>query len=181
MVRPDPVRQQAHLFSWVITRPLHLLLLLLSLPSSANGGNNAGGTVRLSWDPASVVTDRDAPATPFPIFLHLEAAPDVHALAIDLRWFPYDSLRQCYQVVPAVADSGCGWATSTPPDGSFDGDSSYTWRIVFPPLNSEKRCVVHWISATGCLGPTPADFVVSSVKVKDSAGAVDTLSVVHSA
>jgi hypothetical protein len=71
-------------------------------------------------------------------------------------------------------EAGCGWAVTEPPIGDFEGDSTYTWSIIFAP-GSEKRCVVYWASMATCDSAPPAKFYVAEARVKDSAGAIDTL------
>ncbi|MBI5711654.1 MAG: hypothetical protein HZC42_15315 [Candidatus Eisenbacteria bacterium] len=162
--------------------PIAVLSLACLLPNSGHAGKNAAGTVRLSWDPAGAVTDRTkVPAGVFPLYLHLDSAPDVRALAVHLRWFPFDSRTKCYSSVSAAGNTACGWATAVPPNGDFEGDSSYTGSIVFSPLSSGRDCVEYWFSAATCGEPSPADFVLASVKVKDSAGSVDSLTVLNRA
>jgi len=69
-----------------------------------------------------------------------------------------------------------------PPGGDFEGDSSYTWSIEFPRLDPNRTCVRYVVSAASCGGTIPAaDFVLASVLVKDSKGAVDTLLVLDGA
>lgn len=162
----------------VIMRRALLLLALIASAKPAFAGNNATGQAWLSWDQFETVIDRPAaPSGTFPLFLHIAAAPDIQVLAVDLRWFPFDSVGQCYRVVPATPDTACGWTTFDVPPEGFEGDSTYTWRIVFPPLSLARSCVTYSISAIGCATSAPADFVLASVKVKDSAGAVDSLAV----
>jgi hypothetical protein len=145
-------------------------------------GGNAGGRAWLSWDQGGTATDHPgfSPGT-IPLFLHIADAPDIQVLAVDLRWFPNYPAEMCYTVIPAVTDTSCGWATLDAPSGGFEGDATYTWRIQFPPLNPSRACVAYSISSAGCPAATPADFVLASVKVKDSDGAVDSLAVSNGA
>ena len=157
--------------------------LVFLLPCSSYAGRNAGGSAWLTWDEAGAVTDlRTVPSTAFPLLVHLGNVPDVRALAIDLRWFPLEPLGECYSVLPATATASCGWASAIPPGGDFEGDSSYTWSILFPPLDPSRACVQYLVSALSCAGTAPtADFILASVLVKDSRGEVDTLRVVGGA
>ncbi|HEY2954483.1 MAG TPA: hypothetical protein VGK89_04470 [Candidatus Eisenbacteria bacterium] len=117
---------------------------------------------------------KTVPSTTFPLFVHLENTPDIRALAIQLRWFPFDSIG-CYSVLPGAATSTCGWTSATPP-GDFEGDSSYTWSILFPPLDRGRSCVQYLVSALPYAGRiSSADFILASVLVKDSRGGVDTI------
>jgi len=160
-----------------------LLPLTLLLPTSSHAGANAGASAWLSWDEAGLVTDVKAvPSTPFPLFVHMKNVLDVRALAIHLRWSTFDPLGDCYSVLPATATASCGWAVATPPGGDFEGDSSYTWSIQFPPLNPNRTCVRYLVSAASCAGTIPAaDFLLASVLVKDSKTAVDTLRILDGA
>ncbi len=159
------------------------LILILFLPTSSHAGANAGASAWLSWDEAGLVTELKAvPSEAFPLFVHVKNALDVRALAIHLRWSPFDPLGDCYSVLPATATASCGWAMAIPPGGDFEGDSSYTWSIKFPPLDPNRACVQYLVSAASCGGTTPAaDFLLASVLVKDSKGAVDTAQVLDGA
>ena len=153
-------------------------LVVLFLPVPSHAGYNASGSAWLSWDEAAFVTDlRTVPSNPFPLFVQLKNAPDVRALAIHLRWSPLDPLGQCYSVLPATGTATCGAAVSNPPGAGFEGDTSYTWSIKFSPLDSGRACVEYLVSAGSCAGIVPADFLLASVVVMDSKGAVDTLKV----
>lgn len=153
---------------------LALVVALVFAPAS-RAGNNAGGTVGLSWDAAGdSTTGTMGSGLTFPLFLHIHDVADVQQLAINIRWIPYDSTGQCYSVVPAQADSACGWATDGMPSGPFAGDSSYTWSIHFPS-GSDKNCVVYWASTTTCDTTPSAKFYIASALVMDSNGAIDTL------
>src|SRR5262249_5847352 len=105
----------------------------------------------------------------------LVGATDVRQLALTLKWMPYDSTGQCYSIVPASPDAECGWNTATPPGGDFEGDSSYTWSIHFPPGSTARSCVIYWLSMATCDSAPPAKFYVALAQAKDSNGAVDTL------
>src|SRR5215813_1778087 len=95
-------------------------ILVLGLRSAplATAGNNASASATLSWDRAGTVTSlMAAPGAHFPFFVHLENAPDIRALAIWIKWTPYDSAGSFYDLVrdPAEAfqslqgDSTCGY------------------------------------------------------------------------
>lgn len=161
-----------------MTRSARALLLavpILLTAFPARAGDNSGGTVGLSWDASGDSTSGTAAGgVTFPLFLHLYDAPDIQELAVTIRWIPYDSTGQCYSVIRAPLDSVCGWATDEQPGGAFEGDSSYTWSIHFPP-GEDKDCVVYWVSTLTCDSIPSAKFYVSSVYVMDSLGAVDTL------
>lgn len=149
------------------------LIALLMAISTANAGENANGTATLSWDDAELVTDLPTlPASTFPIFVHLRNAPDVRALALNLRWFADTS----YTVLPAAPSSDCGWSTPTDSLVAFDGDSTYTGIISFPSSDQTHSCVRYMVvSDFSASTPTPADFVVLYAITKDSFGAIDTL------
>jgi hypothetical protein len=159
------------------------LPLILFLPTSSHAGANAGASAWLSWDEAGLVTDlKTVPSDAIPLFVHLKNVTDARALAIHLRWSPFDSLGSCCSVLPATATASCGWAMAIPPGGDFEGDSSYTWSIEFPRLDPNRTCVQYVVSAASCGGTIPAaDFLLASVLVKDSQGAVDTLQVLDGA
>jgi hypothetical protein len=176
-------------------RPTFLLVLaftflgpaMLSTPSAIAGANR-GGSAFLSWDRSGDQTVLSPPPTSqFPLYLQLRNVPDVQTLAVCIRWSPFDSSDSCYKLISAdpdvigSPDSLPGWATNEPPGGTFEGDSSYTWTIQFPPTTQVKRCVKY--SVTGCNRPTPTDasFALPSVIVKDSGGLVDTLAITGSA
>ena len=144
-------------------------------PAAGGAGNNAGGRVRLSWDPEGSIPTASVPETsPFPLFLHLDAVPDIQQLAITLNWMPYDTAG-CYNVLPASEYPFCGWTTAVPPQGGFDGDSAYTWSIVFPPTSSNPSCVVYWFSMSSCDTAPPGKFSVADARARDSNGVVDVL------
>jgi hypothetical protein len=64
-----------------------VLVLAALVPSVVLAGNNAGGRAFLSWNRAGTDTVlSEIPVAPFPLFLHLRDAPDVHALAARIRW-----------------------------------------------------------------------------------------------
>lgn len=159
--------------------PIFVFALALTCilgPSPVAAGNNAGGTVRLSWDDDGLTSTRSVPPfTPFPLFLHIDGAPDILEFAIELRWLPFDSTGQCYSIVPASSDTACGWSTAIPPVGGFEGDSSYTWSILFPPFGADRSCVIYWVSMATCDSAPPAKFYIADARVKDSNGAIDTL------
>ena len=159
-------------------RPIYFALLtavLIGAPRTADAGKNAGGSAHLTWDPEGRIEILSrSPANPFLLYLHLQSAPDIRSLAVDLRWYPTDELG-CYALVSAPLDSLCGAANPVRPGGDFEGDSTYAWSISFSPLSSGRECVVYLFSGTGCTSSTPAEFRLASVLVKDSNGAVDTL------
>ena len=161
---------------------LVVALTALALSSSlGSAGQNAGGTVALSWDAAGDSVTGVAPsASTFPLFLHLAGASDIQQLAINLKFIPHDSTGECYGVVPASPDSSCGWVTADSPGGTFLGDSSYTWSIHFP-AGASKECIVYWVSTATCDTTPSAKFYVASALALDSNGAVDTLTLVASA
>ncbi len=168
-----------------MSRHVRALVLLLSssllmMAHESLAGVNAGGAARLSWDQAGTTDLSVVPSTPFPLFLFLDGVTDVRSLAVSLRWTPFDSVG-CYAVVSAAADTGCAWAVADPPGGDFEGDSTYTWSIVFDPTDADRRCVVFWVSRGTCPDAVPANFCLDYVKVKDSSGAVDDLAVLGGA
>src|SRR5262245_23126710 len=157
-----------------------LFLALVLVASQAAAGNNVAGKASLSWDRDGVVLQMAEPqSTEFPLFLHLSGAPDIHLLAVELRWTIGDS-SGCYTVVSSGSDAACGWATSTPPIGDFEGDSTYTWKIDFQP-GGAKSCVVYTVSSATCQAGTPAKFYLASVITKDTNGILDTLETLEQA
>ncbi len=163
--------------SWSISS--YVLILLCSETQLGIAGNNAGGTAWLTWDRSQVISNlTPVPPGPFPLYLRLAGASDIRQLAIYLTYSPADSLG-CYRITPVSSDTSalCGWNTAVHPGADFDGDTTYTWSIVFPP-SSDKNCITYLVSAGRCLSAQPAEFWLTSVKVRDSAGQVDTLRVV---
>ena len=167
------------------------VLALATLVSSVSlAGNNAGGQAFLSWDRAgtdSVLTE--IPAAPFPLFLHLREAPDVHALAARIIWTTNtEGAPPCYTLVssstpdPTLApDSLRGWAFDTPPGQDFDGDTTYTWTISFDAEDEGKNCVEYRVSRAACADTACAEFLAARVMVMDALGRIDTLVVVGGA
>ncbi len=148
------------------------------LASIAHAGRNAGGTAWLTWNREQVVTSLSSvPSGAFPLYLRLEGASDIRQLATHLTYSPADSLG-CYLIVPVSSDTSalCGWNTAVHPGADFDGDTTYTWSTVFP-TSSEKNCIAYLVSARGCTSAQPAEFWLTSVKVRDSAGQIDTIRV----
>ena len=155
---------------------LIVLLTGLSCTAVARAGNNAGGSAYLTWDVAGQVPVLPQPvAQPFPLYLHIQGAPDIQSLAINVRWAPYDPTGACYSMIPANPDEGCGAITDTPPGGGFAGDSSYTWSIRFAPGDSDRNCITYWLSMASCDTAPPAKFVIASIAALDGNGDVDTL------
>jgi len=134
-------------------------------------GANTSANVRFTWDRAGASTDVPAipPAAPTPLYLQLDGANDIHAMAVRFAWIP----AECYQIIPVTADTACGWLTPIPP-GDFYGDSGYTSTIVFPP-GSPKTCVVGFVS-TACAFPDSANFCADVVTI-DSRGFGDVFHV----
>jgi hypothetical protein len=154
-------------------------LVLLLLASSASAGNNASGKAWLSWDREGTSSQiGQPPSYQFPLYLHLADAPDIAVLGVGLRWSMGDSSR-CYDIVPSPPDIGCGWATDSLPNGNFEGDSTYAWKISFQ--GSERSCVSYAVSAATCSASSAATFWLASVVTKDSNGAVDSLEVLEQA
>jgi hypothetical protein len=165
------------------------LLFIMALAPAVFAGNNAGGRAWLSWDrPGNVSTLSSAPVEAFPLYVQLRDATDVRALAMNVVWSPYDSLSRCYAITSAVPsgpetqpDSAFGAISALPPTGSFDGDSSYTWSILFPSGSSQQQVVLHLVAAPLCPEETAAQFLLASVLAMDSNGLIDTLAVVGEA
>lgn len=161
------------------------LSALVLISAASHAGNNAGGTSFLSWDREGTVSYLNAvPRSPFPLYLHLRDATDTDELAVTLKWWPFDSLGNCFSPTPAPAgsDTTCGWMVAVPPLGGFDGDSSYTWSTIFPPTTSDRSCVVLWFTGVGCPSMPPSGhFEAIDVRVRDSGGSVDTLPVLRKA
>lgn len=154
---------------------LLVLCVIGSCCGTAWAGNNAGALATLSWSRNVQLTDlTQVPSTPFPLFLQLDGAPDVRSLAVTLRWTPADSTAACYRLVPnpPAADS-CGSSRAEAPGGNFGGDSTYTWRIDFPPGPS-RSCVRYLVAGAECTN-VPASFCLASVMAMDSLGAIDSL------
>jgi hypothetical protein len=162
-----------------MTRVLVLVGLALGFwCTESAAGMNAGGQIRLSWDRAGIQTHlEETPRTSFPLYFHLPGVSDIRELAVALHWCPSDSLGEYYTILPGSADSTDGWMTAIPPSGPFDGDSSYTWSIIFPP-GSDQRRIVSWFRSAAAETVPAAVFFVSSAFCKDSAGDIDTLQVV---
>jgi hypothetical protein len=159
--------------------PIFLSLLV----TQAVAGNNAAGTVHLSWESETLSTIIAAPpvSPPFALFVVIENAPDIQAFGVTLRWFPHDpTLRMGYDVLPAAADSSCGWRTSIPPTEPFQGDSTYSGTILFPP-GSDETCIAYFFQGPACDNLPPAVFQVVQLIVQDSHGVYDTLRVTGSA
>lgn len=155
---------------------LIVLLTTLFCAVVARAGNNAGGSAYLTWDVAGQVPVLSQPvAQPFPLYLHIQGAPDIRSLAINIRWAPYDSTGACYSMIPAAPDEVCGAVNDTWPGGGFAGDSSYTWTIRFAPEGSDRSCITYWFSMASCDTAPPAKFVIASIATLDGNGNVDTL------
>jgi hypothetical protein len=160
---------------------LACLVVLTANASVCIAGNNAGTLLRLTWDPEGRNTFiSQFPTGPFPLYLHLSADTDIRQLAINLRWFPYDTTEAYYRILPAGPDSASGWITAVPPEGPFDGDSSYTWSIVFPPKTSHRRITAWFLPALADTVPYGV-FEVSLARAMDSAGQIDTIGVFNQA
>lgn len=161
------------------------LLILAALDSSmALAGNNAGGQAFLSWDRAGSVSGlTEIPAAPFPLFLHLRDAPDVHALAARIIWTTNtEGAPPCYFLTSSPGpdsstpqDSLFVWAVNAPPEQDFEGDSTYTWTIHFPAGSTQRDCVQYLVSAAACDSPASARFEPATVVVLDALGRADTL------
>jgi hypothetical protein len=129
----------------------------------------------VSWDFKNEVSTITAPSTRvFPLFLHLSGVQDVKRLAVTLQWTPFDSAG-CYHVVSASPQSSSGWATAISPGTDFEGDSTYSWSLLFPPHMRDRSCVVYWISMAACDSAPRGRFHVLDVRVKDSNGAIDMI------
>ena len=81
-----------------------------------------------------------------------------------------DSLTACCN-----SDSLRGWANDIPPNGSFAGDSAYTWTIEFTEQDLLKNCVEYVFDAGACPESTRAEIELGCVAVLDGLGHVDTL------
>ena len=161
--------------------PLLVLAILLISVQSSEAGNNATGSVSLSWDSTVMTPDRSSvPSGGCPLYVQLTEARDIVALAVTIRWYPFDSPGSCYRLASADSGSGCGWATAAPPGAQFNGDSSYTWTISFPEESTESQCVMYWVMGDSCPEPVPAVFLVEAL-TQDSAGQIDSLQVLNCA
>jgi Subtilase family len=151
---------------------LSIVGLLLTTPVVA--GNNVGATARLSWSADAEVSNVDSlPANPLPLYLLLSGAQDVQALAVDIRWTPNDLFGNGYHIGAGSQEQGCGSITTDEP-GDFQGDTTYSWSIIFPEGMANRNCVTYLVYPL--LGDTAA-FCLISVKTKDSNGAVDHLDI----
>ncbi len=161
-----------------------MLVFAALVPSTASAGNNAGGRAFLSWDRAgmdSVLTE--VPVAPFPLFLNLRDAPDVHALAARIIWTTNtEGAPPCYMLVSASApdaapapDSLGGWAFDSRPGQDFNGDTTYTWTIAFDANDSSKDRIEYRVSGASCADTAHAEFLAARVMVMDALGRIDTL------
>lgn len=142
----------------------------------ARAGANGSATAYLSWSPDSVVTDRTSvPPDSFALFLRLDGVQQVHALAVTVDWYPRVSDASCYWMISGPMLDSCGVAASLSPQAAFDGDSSYTWTLTLPVSRGSGVCVAYWFRGSGCDTVAPARFIVSSVRVQDSTGAIDDI------
>ena len=150
--------------------------LVLGCAAIAWAGNNAGGAVRLSWNPASL-TETVSPggSRAFPLFLSVRGAPDLQQLALHLSWSPWDAAGGCYGVLPGGPAGSYSASASPPPDSSFGGDSSFTWTLLFPPGATDRSGVFYWVSPASCVAAPPPRFSVTDARAMDSGGAFDTL------
>jgi hypothetical protein len=155
-----------------------------------HAGNNAGGVAFLSWDRAGRDTLlSQIPATPFPLFLHLQNAPDVRALAVKVDWTTrttdappcYTTASSSAPASPSEPDSLHGWTFDSRPGRDFGGDTTYTWTIAFDPADQARRCVQYRISGAACDDTARAEFVIAHVMTMDALGRIDTLAVAGSA
>ncbi|HET7225000.1 MAG TPA: hypothetical protein VFK69_04725 [Candidatus Eisenbacteria bacterium] len=162
-------------------RALVIILLLCIAPAAALAGNNAGATAYLTWDRDLAISNLAiVPPHRFPLYLRIQGASDIKELAVNLQWSPQDIVGQCFYVVPdSSVTQSCGWNSNHPPDGTFAGDSTYTWSIGFPP-GSDKTCVVFWVWGDIC-SDRPATFCLSSLRTIDSNGNVDDILVTQNA
>jgi len=161
--------------------PLLAFAILLISVQSSEAGNNAAGSVSLSWDSTVMTSDRSSvPSGGCPLYVQLTNARDIAALAVTIRWYPFDSPGSCYRLASVDSGSGCGWATAVPPGAQFNGDSSYTWTISFPEESTESQCVMYWVMGDSCAEPVPAVFLVEAL-TQDSAGQIDSLQVLNCA
>ena len=155
---------------------------LLVCSGSSFAGNNAGGTAYLSWDRAGTVSAIQVPQTdPFPLYLRIHGTPDIRSLAVNLSWMPADTNACHYHPLSSAQDDSCGATTDTPPDGGFEGDSSYTWSIGFAALDTAKDCVAYSFSRAPCDTAPPGKFIIGSILALDSNGQVDSLEVAGAA
>ena len=61
------------------------VLSIVFIPSISVAGNNALGSASLSWDAVQAITNLPTvPTTSFPMYIHLNATPDVRELALHL-------------------------------------------------------------------------------------------------
>lgn len=161
-------------------RPVLSIAMLLATsvfaPTTLSAANNAAGTARLSWDEFVTMTNVDSlPTNPAPLYLLLNGAPDVRSLAVDFRWSPNDQFGPGYHVETLPPSHGtCGVMKATNPGGDFDGDTTYTWSIIFPEGSTDHSCVIYNV---GSLQGGMSTFSLTSVKTKDAAGNIDNLAI----
>lgn len=161
-------------------RTVLIALASALLISPALAANNAGGTASLSWASDVQMTDRSSlPTGVVPLYLNLYNVPDLVQLAVDVRWSTNDGAEHCYYLVPSNSIDGiCGETSYMSPPGTFEGDSSYTWRTSFN--GSSRNCVVYLVGGDHCEGE-PVSFCLNFVKVLDSNGRVDLLDITGNA
>lgn len=168
---PDPGRRTSaprHPTMTGTMRAMALGLLLTVSPPLSYAGNNAGGTIRLSWDENGHVTNLNViSSTPFPLFAHISGAPDVRALAIQLVGHPFDLKTGPYRVDRSAPGPHCNGSPSMhldDPQQLPDG-----------PTTARLHCFQFLVSSESA--QEPADLVIASAVVRDSGGMIDTLEV----
>lgn len=152
-------------------------LAIVLLASTANAGNNTGGSAQLSWDRSQAVSDLGSlPGHSFPLYILMHGAPDIRKVAFTLDWTPNDLVGPCYYVVSDTAAQGsCGGTAYSPPARTFNGDSSYVYATTVPP-GSDGSCAYVMVGAGAC-DSVAASFCLVSIYTVDSGGAIDTLTV----
>jgi CARDB len=151
--------------------------ILTLFPRISIAGNNAGGSVQLSWASQAQVDNLLGPPGPlFPLFARVADAPDIRSLALTLQWTPNDTVGGCYSMEAGTPSAGCAAAAPAPGPGVFDGDSTYTWDIQVPP-GGPLSCVAYGVRSNFCPDTVRASFFILSARAIDSNGALDELAV----
>jgi hypothetical protein len=163
-------------------RPLTLIVFVSTISLEilsgrvARAGANVGATAHLSWDRGGYETMLPGSVSGvFPVFVHFDGFHDIRAAAIELYWSPYEDSHPRYSLIEGPSDTTCGMALPLVPKGSFDGQTDYTASIVFPNAKAPRDCIAFWFSASE--PKSSPTFMLGSVKVVDSSGAIDMLEI----
>jgi hypothetical protein len=142
--------------------------------SAAWAGNNAHGQAYVSISTQDIATElAESPAKAFPVYVHIDGAPDIAGLSLRLGWAPADGSEGSYEMVsPLEITSGdYGYATLDAPSAQFPGDSAFTSTIVLPKNRGAKTVIAYWFRRVGeAPVAKPASFCLFSAKTLDSKG-----------